>query len=194
MAATSRQVATPWGEKISVWWAMAGSSVCCLKRGGLLRENNHFIPFWPYPKGVMVNFFGSPSKFKQPKNPWFRNKSHQSRGYDLQHGQLIGGPKIQLHPWVVSRWQGQGLCYLKHLAPRNVLPGNVNSDIVIIFFFIKAHIHIYIYLYVCDYMIISHIYIYPHRIHPKSAENTLAQWPALTMHKNIFLKNVKTMS
>ena len=36
-------------------------------------------PFWPYPKGVMVNFFGSPSKFKQPKNPWFRNKSHQSR-------------------------------------------------------------------------------------------------------------------
>ena len=38
--------------------------------------------FWPYPKGAifLFCFFGSPSKFKQPKNLWFRNKSHQSRG------------------------------------------------------------------------------------------------------------------
>ena len=50
-------------------------------------------------------------------------------------------------------------------------------------------------------MIISYvyiyIYIYSHRIHPKSAENTLAQWPALTMHKtykNYVLNLVKIMN
>ena len=43
-----------------------------------------------------------------------------------------------------------------------------------------GHRDLYIYIY--DSMFISHIYIYityiyiyPHRIHPKSAENTLAQ-------------------